>query len=114
MKLSAQKAAYRPSDLNLIFSTRTVISLNTKAPKSRYKVLKSKKDREKLPDDSTDIFYTNIIDYYRARPEDMKQYCLYEFSQWFVKCEQPKTKPNICKRKPEKRIQLIKPFQNVL
>lgn len=112
-KLSAQEAAYRLSDLNLICSTRTVMFLNTKPQKCRFKVLKSKEERDHLPENSTDIFYTNIKDYYRARPKDMEQYCLYKFAQWFIKCDEPKSSQlNTGKRKAEKRIQLIKPFQD--
>lgn len=108
-RLSAQEAAYRLSDLHLIHSSRTVVSLNTKPPELRYRVLKPKKDRDELPENSTDIFCYNILDYYRSRPLSYEDTCFYEFAMWFVKCEKPiqlSPRANI-------RIQLLSPFSNI-
>lgn len=88
-RLSAQEAAYRLGDLQLTFATRTVLSLNTKPPGQRFRVVKPKTERESLPGNSTDIFCPNMIEYYHARPAQLHSLCLYEFAQWYVKCPPP-------------------------
>ena len=83
-RLSAQEAAHRMSNLHLAHSSRTVKYLNGRPLAKRFKILKSKVERDALSDDSTDIFHTNIIDYYHARPKDLETLTLYEFTQWYV------------------------------
>lgn len=67
-RMSSQEAAYKLSNLNLIHTSRTFVYLNTRRPCSRYRMLKTKKDIDILSNNSTDIFCSNIIDYYRSRP----------------------------------------------
>ena len=86
-RLSVQEAAYRLSNLHLVHSTRTVRYLNTRPERKHYKILKPKAERDALPEDSTDIFHTNIIDYYHARPTLLKHVTLYEFAEWYVTSE---------------------------
>ncbi|CAC5408744.1 unnamed protein product [Mytilus coruscus] len=105
-KLSAQEAAYRLSDLHLISTSRTNLYLNVKPPELRYRLLKPKSDRDKLEDNSTDIFCYNMLDYYRARPLSYENLSFYEFAQWFVKCK----KPRQLTQKASIRIQLQDPF----
>ena len=38
---------------------------------------------DNLPYDSSEIFQTNIVDYYYNRPEHLENWCLYAFAQWF-------------------------------
>ena len=75
--MSAQEAAYRLSDLHLIEDIRTILYLNTKPPDCWYKVLKPKDERDKLSDNSTDIFCNKILDYYRSRPESLEGKCFF-------------------------------------
>lgn len=78
-------------------------------------MLKPKAEREKLPDNSTEIFYNNINDYYRARPLDLNHLCLYEFAMWYVKCEKPKSNAPIARQSNRRqvKIQLLEPFENI-
>lgn len=66
-RLSSQKAAYRLSNLNLIHTSRKYIFVNTMLPEKRFRLLRSKKEVDNLPDDSEDIFHNNMLDYYRCR-----------------------------------------------
>lgn len=97
------------SDLHLIFSSRTVLSLNIKPPGKRFRVLKSKKDREELDESSTDVFHNNIVDYYMARPTASDDLCLNEFTEWNVKCKNAETKYSSASY----RITLKHPFEKV-
>ena len=82
-KLSAQEAAYRLARLKLVHSSRAVLFLNTKPFQKRYKVLKTKEDRDQLPDDSEDIFLPNVVDYYQHRPNSFQNWSLFAFASWF-------------------------------
>ena len=88
-RMSAQEAAFRLSSLKLIQNSRRVVYLNTRPIKKRYKMLKPVVELNSLPDESTDIFMYNIVDYYYARPQTMQYICLYEFASWFMKCSAP-------------------------
>lgn len=114
-KLSAQEAVYRLlPDLNLIISSRSVLTLNTKPPEKRFRVLKSKQEREELDNTSTDIFYNNMIDYYHARPIELFNLCLFEFSQWYVKCADKDVDISVASSSRQPRIRLRPPFQHVI
>lgn len=91
-RLSSQEAAYRLSNLNLIHVTRCFVYLNTRQPSKRYRILKSRKEIEILDDNSTEVFQTNIIDYYHCRPVELSDICLFKFCSWYKKCsnEMPK------------------------
>lgn len=114
-KLSAQEAVYRLlPDLNLIISSRSDLTLNTKPPEKRFRVLKSKQEREELDNTSTDIFYNNMIDYYHARPIELFNLCLFEFSQWYVKCADKDVDISVASSSRQPRIRLRPPFQHVI
>ena len=82
-KLSAQEATARIGNIQLVYSSRTVVFLNTRLESKRYKLLKPKSQRASLPENSTDIFYNNIIDYYRLRPKDLSHLSLFKFSSMY-------------------------------
>lgn len=112
-RLSAQEAAYRlNNDLHLIDTSRSFIYLCTKPKSERYRILKPKYERDKLANDSTDIFYNNILDYYRSRPFELENECFYEFAQWYVKCDAPKCLHSKG-RKPQERFKLLQPHHNL-
>ena len=46
----------------------------------RFKMLKQKDELNGMDDESTDIFKTNIIDYYYGRPKNLEYMCLYHFA----------------------------------
>lgn len=109
-RLGAQEAAYRLSDLTLIHSNIEIVFLNAKPPEKRYRVLKSRKERDLLKDNSTDVFESNLLDYYRARPESMLSLCFYEFAMWYKKCNDEKT--GSVRANP--RVRLCDKFRNVV
>ena len=88
-RMSAQEAAFRLSNLKLLQNSRTVVYLNTRPLKKRYKMLRPVHELNLLPDDSSDIFMHNIVDYYYARPQSVQFVCLYEFASWYIKCAAP-------------------------
>ena len=87
-RLSAQEAAFRMSNLKLVQSSRNIVYLNCKPQTKRMKVLKPLALRSQLPDDSTDIFHTNIIDYYHARPYVLEDISLFMFASNYQICSQ--------------------------
>lgn len=89
-RMSAQEAAYRLGNLHLIHSTRKVVHINTRFPTKRFKMLKPKIFIEEMNDNCTDIFYTNLMDYYHKRPHDLESYSFYRFASWYEKCTPPK------------------------
>ena len=82
-RLSAQEACARIANLKLVWSSRAVIYLNTRPDNERYRVLKSFEERSQLTDNSTDIFQTNIIDYYQYRPDHLNNKSLFYFASWY-------------------------------
>ena len=82
-KMGCHEAAFKALGIDFVTASRRVVLLNTQVPEKRYRVLKRKKDLENLPLDSSEIFQTNIVDYYYNRPKNMDNWCLYSFAQWF-------------------------------
>lgn len=78
-RLSSQEAAYRLSNLNLIHTSRKYIFVNTMLPEKRFRLLRSKKERDNLPDDSEVIFHNNMLDYYRCIPESLLKHVIINF-----------------------------------
>lgn len=70
-RMSSQEAAYRLSNLNLIHTSRRFMYLNTRQPYKRFKILRSRKEIDELPDNCTNVFETNIHDYYQHRPNNL-------------------------------------------
>ena len=95
-RMSSQEAAYRLSNLKLIHTSRKFIYINSRQPKKRFKMLKSKKEIECLENDCTDIFQSNLIDYYRCRPTDLENMCAFRFCSWYSKCYDPPSKREKC------------------
>lgn len=82
-RLSAQEAAARLGHLQLIWKSREVIFLNTRPLHQRYRILKPKHIRDHLPENSTDIFCSNILNYYLERPADMENINLFKFASHY-------------------------------
>lgn len=81
--LSAQEAAYRICGLQLIWSTRETITIFALPPNKQYKKLKSKKERECLPENSTDIFEKGKLEYYYIKPVELSNVSLFIFYQCY-------------------------------
>ena len=68
-QISLQEVVYRLGGFPLVRSTRTTISVNSRYPQNRTKMLKPKSEISQLADTSTEIFYSGTIDYYQDRPD---------------------------------------------
>ena len=92
-RLSAQEAAFRmSSNLHMVEQSRCVVYLNVRLPEKRYKMLKTKKELQGMREESTEIFKTNLLDYYRCRPAERDDMSLYYFAAWNSRCSPPKRK----------------------
>lgn len=88
-RVSAQEAAFRLSNLKLLQCSRSVVYLNTRPLDKRFKMLKPLAEIESMNADDTNIFQTNLIDYYTARPNSMESMSLHYFASWYIKCPPP-------------------------
>ncbi|XP_035665599.1 uncharacterized protein LOC118408848, partial [Branchiostoma floridae] len=90
--LSAQEVGYKLANLPLIRSSRLTVSINTKPPKSRTRLLKPREELAKLDDTSTDIFVQGTAQYYAMRPhgDPWDKMSLYTFAaSYFVSSTEP-------------------------
>ena len=79
VEVSAQEAAYLILQLNMSLKSRSCEFLPTAPQSERTFLLKSKRELEALPDDSTDIEADNIVKRYARRHEALESYCLADF-----------------------------------
>ena len=68
-QVSLQEAVYRLGGFPLVRSTRTTISVNSRYPQNRSKILKPQSQVAQLPNTSTHIFEPGTIEYYQDRPD---------------------------------------------
>ena len=79
---SAQECVFLELGLNLTFSSRSFVFINTSLPEKRQHLVKSKKLLATLSEDSTDVFLNDILFYYVRRPLEnvfFKKMCLADF-----------------------------------
>lgn len=79
-EVSAQEAVYRILSLPLKQLSRMVVFINTAPKEDRVSLLKPMQKLANLADDYDDIFETNLIDRYAARPDTLDDLCLAEFT----------------------------------
>jgi hypothetical protein len=79
-EVSSQEAVYRALSLPLKRSSRQVIFVNSNLSEDRIRILKPPQKLKELPPESNDVFQSNIIDRYCARPDDLEEMCLADFS----------------------------------
>lgn len=85
-KISAQEAIYRLCGMKLYSTSRTFLNLNTFPPQQRYKLLRPVQERMHLSETCTnehDLFQSNILDYYRARPVTLNHSSFYHFASHY-------------------------------
>ena len=82
-KMGSHEAGYKTVGTDFVTKSRRVVLLNTQVPEKWYRVLKHKKYLDDLPPNSTEVFQTNIIDYYYNWPDCLESWCLYSFAQWY-------------------------------
>ncbi len=90
--MSAQEAAYRICDVDMIYSNRQVKRISTLKPEKRMKRLNTDKLAMKREDEGAstnfaidDCFDDNIIDVYRKRPVVLEKLTLFQFASWYEK-----------------------------
>ena len=85
--ISAQEAVFRLLNLNLVYSSRETLYINSNPEHKRFRILKPKAALEKLPADSTEIFAQNIHEIYSRRPstDDFNNMSLAHFATNYVK-----------------------------
>ena len=79
VEVSAQEAAYLILQLSMSTKSRKCEFVSTNPQSERTFLLKTKKELEELPKDSTDIEADNIIKRYKRRHEALENYCLADF-----------------------------------
>ena len=90
-QLSVQEAVYNVlPELWLRKCSPGISFINTNLPNNRIRMIKSKKELELLPDNSTDIFKKSIIGRYMDRPTcgkfaTLKTVCIAQFASLYYK-----------------------------
>ena len=79
VEVSAQEAAYLILQLSMSAKSRKCEFVPTAPPSERTFLLKSKKELEAMPQDSTEIEADNVIKRYMRRQEVLEDYCLADF-----------------------------------
>ena len=79
VEVSAQEAAYLVLQLNMSLKSRSCEFLPTAPLSERTFLLKSRKDLEALPEDSTDIEANNVVKRYSNRHLSLENYCLADY-----------------------------------
>lgn len=87
--MSSQEAAYHCLSLPISKSSRACIFMNTSLPDERVKMLKSKANISKLPDESNEIYIEGIFEKYTKRHHKYNNIFLAEFATMYHV-----TKPN--------------------
>jgi len=88
-EVSSQECAYRcMPELWMKKTFPSSIFIATDLPKNRIRIAKSKQELDDLPDDSTDIYKSNIIVRYSLRPQSnpvINSLCLAQFASYYYK-----------------------------
>ena len=79
-EVCAQEAVYRLLSLPLTQGSRQVLFIPTDLPENRTRLFKPMKDLQRLDDDDPNVFQTNILDRYSARPNKLEDTCLAAFA----------------------------------
>ena len=79
VEVSAQEAAYLVLQLNMSSKSRSCEFLPTSLRSERTFLLKSRKELEELPDESTDIEANNVVKRYAKRHHSLENFCLADY-----------------------------------
>ncbi|KAI8126960.1 hypothetical protein CVS40_3158 [Lucilia cuprina] len=82
-EVSGQEASYNILGMHLSQCSSSEVYINTLHPDKRVRILKSRRELENIPGESTDVFQKNLLDHYIARPNDMQDYCLAHFAAYY-------------------------------
>lgn len=79
VEISAQEAAYNLLGLHMSEASISTVFVNTFPLKQRVKIVKSKKESQKLDSNSTEIFIQSAIDHYQNCFDVLEDICFAEF-----------------------------------
>ena len=97
VEVSAQEAAYLILQLNMSSKSRKCEFVSTNPQNERTFLLKTKKELEALPKDSTEIEADNVIKRYARRHEALEHYCLADFISKVISVSNMRSKePQTC------------------
>ena len=96
VEVSAQEAAYLILQLNMSRKSRKCEFVSTNPQSERTFLLKTKKELETLPKDSTEIEADNVIKRYTRRHEALEHYCLADFISKVVSVKKISRKERSC------------------
>ncbi len=84
-EIGAQEAVFTLLSMPVSKSSRSVVYINTYKSKDRNRILKEQRYLDLIDDNSTDIYRTGILDYYKMRPADDKfqNMCLAEYASYY-------------------------------
>ena len=109
--ISAQEAAFRLLNLNLVYSSRECIYISAFSVQEQFKIIKPKAALKELPADSTDVFAQNMHELYMRRPTDtdFEQMSLVRFATSY--CLLKKNEKIVAKSKLQRHCLTGKPKQ---
>ena len=96
VEVSAQEASYLILQLSMSSKSRKVEFIATAPKNERTFLLKSKKELEALPEDSTEIEADNVTKRYSRRHETLESYCLADFVSKIVSVSHVCNKSQLC------------------
>ncbi|XP_065370889.1 uncharacterized protein LOC135963037 [Calliphora vicina] len=82
-EVSGQEAAYNILGMHLSQCSSAEVFINTMAPEKRVRILRPRSELAELPDDSTNVFQSNILDHYIQRPDILNDVCLAFFAAYY-------------------------------
>src|SRR5258708_35572454 len=109
-EISAQEAAYHILSIPVSKSSRQAIYINTSTAEERVRMVKTYELLNELDSESTDIFMTELHDYYVNRPKELESLTLAEFASIFTYC---KKQSQIPKNENEDEDELTSDLENV-
>ena len=82
-EISAQEAVYLLLQLPLSRASRDTVFINTSPASKRVVIIKKGTILDQMPEDSTDVLCSGLIDRYASRPKELEQVSLAEFASCF-------------------------------
>ncbi|XP_054711012.1 uncharacterized protein LOC129220608 [Uloborus diversus] len=83
-EVSAQEAIYLILGMPLSRCSRSTVYINTSPPNERVRLAKTRAQLQSLPEDSTEVFATGLIEHYVARPLQLNEICLADFASYYT------------------------------
>lgn len=82
-EIGIQYALYILLQLHITICSREVMFIPTSPSHERMGLVKTGKELQDLPDKSTNVYHSSIIDHFKARPAELGELCLAKFGAWY-------------------------------